>query len=178
MPFRRKSAPYSGTEIPPEKSKVQIEKLLRDYGCDGVQWSELWKQNRAQITFVLQNPQGRSIMVRLEPPPFSSKRRTWVPETGHYEQVDAPNWAQSYRLLYAYLKAKLEAIAYGLRDIEEEFLADTVVRDQHGQERRVAEVYQEQLASGELRPALGPGGPIPAEASKKRDAIDVEGRSA
>jgi hypothetical protein len=157
MGVKRKSAPYAGTEVPPERSKQQIEKLLREYGADGVQWSEIWAQNKSTLSFIFGIDNDRKILVRLEPPAFAQKRRTWNPAQGRYEQVDSPNWAQSYRLLYAYLKAKLESIAYGLRDVEEEFLSDLVVRDRMGREATVKELYQQQLGSGELRPALGAG---------------------
>jgi hypothetical protein len=166
--IRRKTPPYSGTTVDPATSKAQIEKLLRSYGVDGVQWSEMWTANKAQLQFVLSDDKGRRILIRLEPPPFSTRRRTWVPEKGRYEQVDSPNWAQSYRLLYSYLKAKLESIAYGLRDVEEEFLSDMILRDRDGHEVRVGEIVARQLDSGELRPALGPGEPPRDPASTPR----------
>lgn len=173
MTLKRRAAPYSGTQVPPEKSKVEIETLLRRFGADGVSWSENWKQNRAQVQFIIQEAGKRPILVRLEPPPFLESRKTWVAEHGRYEQVQAPNWAQSYRLLKAYLKAKLESIVYGLRDVEEEFLSDVVVRDEAGRDRRVGEIYAQQLEEGKITHALPPGTEEPAKA---RTVVDTEGR--
>lgn len=155
-----KKAPYRDTEVPPERTKWEIDRMLREFGADGVQWSEIWRENKAQVQFILEVAQGRRILVRLEPPPFLGKHRSYNPAKGYSEDVTAPNWAQSYRLLKAYLKAKLESIAFGLRDVEEEFLADLVMKDSTGQERTVREIYQEQLAQGTLRPALPAGRPI------------------
>lgn len=175
MTLKPRKAPYSDTTVAPERSKSEIDAMLRKFGADGVSWSESWKDNRAQIQFVIQEEGKRPILVRLEPPPFLGKRKTYNPAKGRYEQIDAPNWAQSYRLLKAYLKAKLEAIAYGLRDIEEEFLSDVVVRDQAGRDRRVGEIYQQQLEDGQFTLALPPG---EDPAAKVRTIIDAEARPA
>lgn len=157
--IRAKKAPYRGTEVPPERTKGEVERLLRDFGADGVSWTEIWSQNRAQLQFILEVEANKRVLVRLEPPAFLGQHRSYNAATGRSEVIKAANWAQSYRLLKAYLKAKLESIAYGLRDVEEEFLADLVVTDRQGRERTVREIYNEQIGSGELRRALGPGLP-------------------
>lgn len=168
--IRSRKPPYHGTEVPPERTKGEIERLLREFGADGVSWSEIWSQNKAQLQFILEVESDRRILVRLEPPPFLGKHKSYDPQTGKTNEILAPNWAQSYRLLKAYLKAKLESIAFGLRDVEEEFLADLVVRDKFGRERTVREVYQEQLESGSLQLALASG----EEKPPRKDAIDTE----
>lgn len=155
--IRKTKAPYRATEVPPERTKGEINRLLRDFGADGVSWSEIWSQNKAQLQFILEVDQDKRILVRLEPPAFLGKHRSYDSRTGRSSEIDAPNWAQSYRLLKAYMKAKLESIAWGLRDVEEEFLADMVVRDKQGRETTVREIYNQQLATGEIRPALTSG---------------------
>ncbi len=172
--LKKSDPPYSSTEVAPEKSKAEIEGLLRRYGIDGVSWTEIWSENRAQLQFILQDERKRPILVRLQPPPFATKRRTWNSERGHYEMIDAPNWAQSYRLLKAYLKSKLESVAYGLRDIEEEFLSDIVIRDQDGRETTVKEMIDRQIEAGQVQLSLPPG----SEASPaKRATVDADYRS-
>ena len=69
----------------------------------------------------------KQIGVTVTPPVFAAKRRTWNPKMGRYEAVYSPNWAQSFRLLYWWLKAKIEAVAYGLTTVEQEFLSQVVV---------------------------------------------------
>ena len=173
--LKRRTPPYSGTEVDPGRSKMQIEKLLRQYGVDGVSWTEVWSQNRAELRFVLEDDKKRPIMVRLQPPPFAVKRKMWVAEKGRYDQVDAPNWAQSYRLLYNYLKAKLESVAYGLRDIEEEFLSDIVIHDKTGRETTVGEMVGRQIESGEVRVSLPPGNePEPPKKEGRPGAVDAD----
>lgn len=175
--IKRKKAPYSDTAVEPGKTKAEIEKLLRDYGVDGVSWTEIWSQNKAQLQFVLESEGKRPIMVRLEPPSFSMKRRSWSAEKGRHIEIDAPNWAQSYRLLKAYLKAKLESVAYGLRDLEEEFLSDMVVRDSQGRETTVGEIAERMFEAGEMRPMLGPGQEPPPARIARNEAVDAEYRS-
>jgi len=34
-----------------------------------------------------------------------------------------------YRMLYAYVKAKVESITFGMHTIEEEFMADIIIKD-------------------------------------------------
>ncbi len=157
--IRRKRAPYSDTEVPPERTKSEIERLLRDYGAEAVQWTEHYEHMRLEMRFVIRSDAegARPVMVKLVPPAFLAKRKTWNAMKGYYETVDSPNWAQSLRLLKSYLKAKLESIAYGLRDVEEEFLSDVVVRDRAGNETTVLEAVHVALSSGELKPALPPG---------------------
>lgn len=174
--LKKTKPPYSGTEVTPERSKYEIEGLLRKYGIDGVSWTEIWSENRAQLQFLLQDERKRPILVRLQPPPFATKRKTWDAATGRYEQVDAPNWAQSYRLLKAYLKAKLESVAYGLRDIEEEFLSDIVVHDEEGHETTVKEMIDRQVEAGKLRLSLPPPSEAPPSAAK-RASVDADYRS-
>jgi len=173
MTLKRRNPPYAGTEVDPHKSKVQIENLLRKYGVEGVQWSEIWSQNVVEMKFPLEDEKHRPVLVRLRPPPFSVKRKTWNAEKGHYEMVDAPNWAQSYRLLYNYLKTKLEAVAFGLRDVEEEFLADILVRGPDGREATVKELVDQQIDAGQIRPML-PGGAEPTVARKHGEVVDAD----
>jgi hypothetical protein len=162
---KTRKAPYADTTVPPEKSREQITKLLRDYGAEAVSWTESFTSNVTELRFVLKTPDNRMVQVRIVPPSFSVDRRTWVPEKGHYETKPLPNWAQSYRLLYYFLKAKLESIAFGLRDIEEEFLSDILVRGPGGEATTIGEIVRPQLESGKLIPMLPAAKQQPTDAS-------------
>lgn len=70
----------------------------------------------------------KKLLVKVTPPTFARIRRTYDPMKGRSEKIALPNWAQSYRMLYHWLKAKIEAIAYGLTTVEQEFLAQVVVQ--------------------------------------------------
>ena len=60
------------------------------------------------------------------------------------------NLNQSLRLLYWYLKTKLEAISFGLVSVEHEFLSDIVYHLPDGTEKTISEVIVKKLGSSEM----------------------------
>ena len=123
--------PYANTEADPERTKGQISKLLRDYGINKSNWTEDFELQRVMLTFETEaeiKGVKKRIVIQVEPPTFAKQRRTYDAKLGHTVKIDLPNWAQSYRMLYHWLKAKIEAIAYGLTTVEQEFLAQVVVQ--------------------------------------------------
>ena len=149
---RRKKAPYQDTVVPAEKTKFQIEKLLKDFGAQGAQWTTVWESDKVQLKFAMPTEMGRSVMIRIDPPLFMAQRKNWNKLSGKYIVMEEPNWAQSMRLLYYYLKGKLEAIQWGLKDVEEEFLNDILVKGPSGQEVTVGElVSYKALSDGQLQ---------------------------
>jgi hypothetical protein len=169
MPIRppKGSRPYRGTTVSVDRSKEQISKLLRDYGADGVQWAEHFQSGTLQLQFAVAREGGGAIRFRITPAAFKEKHVSWDPIKGRNVTVEAPDWPRSMRLLLAWLKTKLESIAFGLTAIEEEFLAQTVVRDGTGQETTVGELIVPAIEAGggQLPLLTGPG--------EHRDAIDT-----
>ena len=107
----------------------------------------------------------RQLGIEISPPSFSKERRTWNQRSGQYERIIAPNWAQSYRLLYWYLKTKLESIAYGLVSAEREFFAQVITKLPSGQQGTVFDLIGQSAIENQL-PAPGP--------ERKERIIDVE----
>jgi hypothetical protein len=140
-----KKAPYSTTVVEPEKTIGDINRLFKGYGITQYQWTTLWDSNIVTVKFAIEVEPGKFIPIRITPPAFLQKRRTWNAKLGRYETVEAPNWAQSLRLLYYVLKAKIEAIAYGLRDAQEEFMGDILVKLPNGQEGTMSEAMRTRL---------------------------------
>jgi hypothetical protein len=154
--IRRTKAPYSSTPVPVEQSRAQIDKLLRSYGIEDLQWTELWSKQIIKLRFALEleppteKTPGRSLHIEVSPPPFTAKRRNWNAKLGRAVVTEEPNWAQSYRCLWHWLKAKLEAIAFGLNSAEEEFLSSVIVQDSRGVEHRVFDLVKNGVAGGQL----------------------------
>lgn len=95
-----------GTDVPPEKTQMQIQKMLRDQGCQGVMMG--YESDRAFIGFV-----NHSVQVRLFCPLVqrdSENRRRW-------------------RVMRIVLQSKFEVISCGIKTFEEEFFADIVMPD-------------------------------------------------
>jgi hypothetical protein len=169
MPLLRKTPPYGNTKADPDRTVMQIGKLLQSYGVTNFQWTNL--EGGKQLKFLLEPGEGkRPIGIRVTPPAFVAKRKTWNPEKGRHEVIEAPNWAQSLRLLYYWLKVKLESVAYGLREAEEEWLADTLIVVD-GREQTVGELLRPALADGSASSMLSQLGP-----GKSPKYVDVESK--
>ena len=148
-----KKPPYQGTTADAETTRMKINKLLRDYGVSGTQWTEDYKLNKVELSFMVEaeiNGQKKDIGIKIIPPLFAAKRRSWNPKRGHNEIIYSPNYAASYRLLFWYLKSKLEAIAYGLTTVEQEFLSQVVVALPNGQQTTIGKALEESVSKGQL----------------------------
>ena len=93
---------YRGTVVPAHKSRDEMEKILKRVGAEGFRWSSFGGRETLEA-FIKWNE--KTIAFRLA-----------VDYTSEREQM------QKLRALYWYLKSKLEAIEFGLVDIEQEFL--------------------------------------------------------
>lgn len=144
------TGPYHGTNVNVEKSKMQIRQILIKYGVIQQRWTEDLESNAVIFEFFIKG-EDRTYLVRLMPKPFMEAHKIWDPRTGKSRMIEVPNWARSYRMLYAYVKAKVEAIAYGMHTIEEEFMPDIIVRTDEGQEITLADAI---LKSGRFAPML------------------------
>ncbi len=104
MSARRSSAlqSYANTAVPSHRSKEQVEELLRRVGAMGFRWSSFG--SRETLEAGLEWDGGR-MAFRLQ-----------------VDYEDDREHKQKLRALYWYLKAKVEAIQFGLVDLEQEFL--------------------------------------------------------
>jgi len=141
-----KRPPYSTTTADPDRTEMQINKLLSQYGINRYQWTKDLKNSQVSLTFEVEaDLQGvkKVLGIKVMPPTFAMMRRTWNETTGRYEKMPLPNWAQSYRLLYHWLKAKIEAIAYGLTTVEKEFLSNVIVELPDGGKSTVGDIFEQ-----------------------------------
>lgn len=172
MMLRPKRAPYATTTKDPDTTIADINRMLRGYGIENIQWTTAWEKQAVELRIAIEKEPGKFVGIRVRPPAFVAKRRTYNEKKGHYEVVQAPNWAQSLRMLHWWLKAKVEAVAFGLREIEEEFLSDIIVRLPSGEETTVGEALDmKALADKKLDfPELGKGHPEDANDATVYDA--------
>ena len=150
-----KKPPYAGTTADVEKSRGQIDRLLRDYGASGVQWTTDYAKNEVVLAFSFEteiNGVKKLIGIKVTPPVFAEMHRSWSPKEGRNIKVYAPNWAQSFRLLYWWLKTKIEAVSYGMTSIEQEFLSQVMTKLPSGETTTIGKALAEKgtLASGEF----------------------------
>ncbi len=110
----------AGTNVPVEKTKMELERLLTRYGAShyGVMHSPL----SAQVLF---QAAGRNVRFDLRLPPVTSpefRKGRRKPEDAHGAEI-----RRRWRALAMVIKAKLEAVQSGITTFEEEFLAHLVL---------------------------------------------------
>lgn len=111
----------SGTSVPVDRSRSEIETILKRYGATSFLYG--WNGNTAVIAFEMS---GRRIRFGLSMPdridfamtPTGRQRPASV-QQAEYEQAVRQRW----RALALIIKAKLEAVESGIAVFEEEFLA-------------------------------------------------------
>ncbi len=123
--------PYAeGTDVPVDRSKAELEKLLRKHGAG--QFMSGWDEGSRQIG-VMFRMGNRAVKIVM---PIPSKDDPGIATTpsGRYIRAaedQAKAWQgvirQRWRALVLIMKAKLEAVAAGVTTFEKEFLGDLVL---------------------------------------------------
>ncbi len=149
---------YAETPVSVETSQAQIRKLLQKFQVGAVRFTSF--PSSALLEFVREE-KGRSVPYRISiRPKLKERSRTAGKELDRAER-------QVWRVVYWWLKAKLEAIEFGLLEFEREMLPFMLISDSQGHTATVGDVLpkhlQGALAPGEdpfqgVRPALPPGG--------------------
>jgi len=116
------------TSVSVERSKGEIEKVLRRYGAD--KFMSGWDNERALIGFRADNRMVRFTLPLPKREEFSETptgraRRNPAAIEKQWEQACRQRW----RALMLVVKAKLEAVEAGIAEFESEFLAYIVLPD-------------------------------------------------
>lgn len=114
--------PYAAdTEVPVERSRQQIEAMLRQRGCEG--YASAWSKEGDRIEFA-----WKGLRIRFVLPPVDKEKHRYDAQARErkqqfwdkaVQQADRVRW----RGLFLVIKAKLEAVESGISVFEEEFLA-------------------------------------------------------
>ena len=134
--------PYHDTTTSARQTQVQITKMLYEEGCEATRWTEEDKGTRVMLEFIWKIPTDegkKSFAFRVSPPVM----KKWVGRGNARHQEPNPN--ASMRLLWWYLKSKLEAVKYGLVRVEEEFLQAMVLPLPGGRDATMGEVVMPQI---------------------------------
>lgn len=150
-----------GTTTPVEKSRAEVEVILKRYGATGFGYS--WdrrleprddapgpalERNYVMIAFQIRNRR-----VRLDVPmPTPEDLDTGQP--GAKRSVDLAE-RERWRALVLVLKAKLEAVKSGISSLEHEFLAGVVMADGRTIGEAIIPRLSEAVEHGRLLPAKG-----------------------
>lgn len=143
------------TQVPTHQSEVQIKKMLKKHGANGIMVAE--NEEMIAIQFAMKNRQIRFIV----PFPKTDDDDIKFTEGGKIRSQSARLTAleqalrQRYRLLFLVVKAKLEAVDSGVVNFEEEFLAHTVMSDGSTVGQWVRPQISKMYESGNMPPLLG-----------------------
>jgi len=123
-----------GTSVPTERSRAEIETMLRKYGA--AQFVSGWDADRAVIGF---SAQGRQLRFVLKMPAANDKRFTHTHHKKRYYPTENSKERQVqlyeqevrrlWRALALTIKAKLEAVDSGIETFEEAFMPHIVLPD-------------------------------------------------
>jgi hypothetical protein len=134
-----------GTQVPVEKSRAEIEKLLNKHKCSKFMAGVDHEAHRATVQF---QAKGRIIKFDISlPDPADPKwkqiKGRWMERsTAGVAKVVEQEERTRWRALLLVIKAKLEAIESGIATFEDEFLAHTLLPNQ----KTVAEWVGPQVA--------------------------------
>ena len=122
-----------GTNVPVERSRAEIERLLNKHKCSKFMAGVDHDAHRATVQF---QSHGRIIKFEITlPDPADPK---WKQIKGRWTERNAAGVAKvveqetrtKWRALLLVIKAKLEAIESGIATFEDEFLAHTLLPNQ------------------------------------------------
>jgi hypothetical protein len=143
---RRKHA--QDTKVSIGRSRGQIDKLLRDWGVDGIQWTDYFKRDMIQLEFVWEH-EGNDYLARIKiglPTAEDLEDEAIDGRTGRVSDAKLrkllnERGKREHRLLLLFLKGAFEAIDAGVIEAEQLFLPYLVGADG----RTVGEVAAEKL---------------------------------
>lgn len=111
----------ASTEVGVERSRQQIEAMLKQRGCEG--FASAWSKEGNRIEFIWRGMKIRFVVPPVDESVHATDRQGRTRSEQHkrnaVEQADRARW----RGLFLVVKAKLEAVESGISVFEEEFLA-------------------------------------------------------
>ena len=147
----KKEQPYAQTEVPVERTKAQIERMLLDAGAEAVRITTM-ATGEVTVEFVLETKVGgiqKKFGVQLKSPLIERERGT------KYNRFTERDQKAEVRMLHWYLKSLLEAAQYGLMSVERIFFSHIMFHLSDGSTATAGEMAAQALIGG--NPALLPG---------------------
>lgn len=148
----------SQTSVSPEKSRLEIERTVKNYGATSFVYGA--DVGRALVGFVMRDRQIR-LTVNLPTLADSDVAKTPTGRARAHserERVRRQLEAQAWRELLLIVKAKLVAIDAGVVTFEQEWGMHFVMPDGRTVAEHVLPAIEATYASGQVRPLLAIGG--------------------
>ncbi len=132
-----------GTRVPVAQTVGEVERTLVRYGAESFLYGA--KHDRAVIMFTAKK---RNLRFEL-PLPRSANQS---------DDAHAAESRRRWRAVLLIIKAKLEAVASGVKTFEEEFLAYIVLPNGRTVAEETLPLVESAYATGQVQPLLGWGG--------------------
>lgn len=133
--------PYVDTKVSIEKSKEEIDRLLKKFGCIGIQWT--WLEGKEILRFMHEfelKGVKKGITFEISIPEISKR-------TGRgYDKKVVGNDRQAFRIVLHIIKAKLTAVETGTETFENEFLSKILFQLPDGRTQKVGDVILDQIS--------------------------------
>ena len=142
-----KDVPYRNTKVSYGDTKNHIEEMLKEAGAVALRWTESPDSMKGVALPVLEfifpiewNGIEKHFGVKVQPPLLASRKRAYGRRGTTIETSDRN---ASMRLLYWYLKAKLEAVRFGMDDVFTAFMSRVINQLPDGRESTLGETMKE-----------------------------------
>jgi len=163
----------AGTAVPAARSRMQLEALLRRYGCIGFGVSNDYEAMTASVSFLVPDSLAKDaarIPVRLvlnirqvydalygQPLRWDHEQKRRVPDLKGYREKELLQAERvAWRQLILWVDAACSAAASGVQKMSEAFFAHTVVIGPDGARYRLID-HVEAISGGNWRGLLPPG---------------------
>ena len=118
--------PYADTKVPAEKSRMEIERLLRKYNAQGVRWTRMGSDPPVLEFIFNVTVKGvqKQLGFRIVPPIINVRKRK---EGKWGDIITVRNEDAEMRLVWWFVKSRLEAVAAGMETLEEALMSKILV---------------------------------------------------
>ncbi len=130
MTHLAKDIPYRNTNISYGQTKLDIEEMLKEAQALALRWTETPDSMKGVslpiLEFILTvqwEGREKQFGIRIQPPLLYDRKKDKHHNKG---VINTPNRNASMRLLYWYLKARLEAVKFGLEDVFDAFMSKVI----------------------------------------------------
>lgn len=149
--------PYLDTEISASQSRIDIENILNEMGIKDTRWTHI--QGETILEFVWHFEEKgvkKSVAFKLKPPMIQIRGRS-KKSTGYQGRVTWSGplvWKRAenaeWRLLWWWLKSKLEAVRFGLESMEQALMSQVMVSLPNGRQTTIGEILSEAIKTDSL----------------------------
>jgi hypothetical protein len=116
-----------GTEVPVERSRAEIEKILTRYKATGFVFG--WQGGQAAIMFEMANRRVKFVLPLPQPADFARTKQGHSRSPSERERACDQARRERWRSFALVIKAKLESVESGIAVFDEEFMPWIVMPD-------------------------------------------------